>query len=101
MSYTDTVIADVGTDMFIECIASGIPDTVQYQWTKNGAVIPGSNDSILNLRDVSVNDIGEYECIPSNSEGTHNTSKTELYARSMLVKQLYAHTLLLNNYYFL
>ncbi len=84
VSYTDKIIADVGTNTSIECIANGIPDTIQYQWTKNGVAIPGSNGSMLNLHDVSVNDIGEYECVPSNSEGTHNTSQTELYARSML-----------------
>ena len=35
----------------------------------------------LIISDVSFDDIGEYECIPSNSEGTHNSATTQLDVR--------------------
>ena len=69
------VTADVGSDIItLEITASGDPDDITYVWKKNGVIIPGQTSNTLILNDVSGDDIGQYECIPSNSVGSHNSS---------------------------
>ena len=68
------VTADVGSDITLEITASGDPDDITYVWKKNGVIIPGKISNTLTLNNVSVDDIGQYECIPSNSVGSHNSS---------------------------
>ena len=68
------VTADVGSDVTLEIIASGDPDDITYVWKKNGVIIPGQTSNTLVLNNVSGDDIGQYECIPSNSVGSHNSS---------------------------
>ena len=66
--------ADAGSDVTLTVTASGDPDDITYVWKKNGVIIPGQTSNTLTLSDVSGDDIGQYECIPSNSVGTHNSS---------------------------
>ena len=66
--------ANAGSNITLEITASGIPDDITYVWKKNGVIIPGETSNALTLRGVSIDDIGQYECIPSNSEGSHNSS---------------------------
>ena len=73
-SSSGDVTADAGSDITLEITASGIPDDITYVWKKNGVIIPGETYNTLILNDVSENDIGQYECIPSNSVGSHNSS---------------------------
>ena len=73
-SSSGDVTADAGSDITLEITASGIPDDITYVWKKNGVIIPGETSNTLILNDVSENDIGQYECIPSNSVGSHNSS---------------------------
>ena len=68
------VTADAGSEITLEITASGIPDDITYVWKKNGVIIPGETSNTLILNDVSGDDIGQYECIPSNSVGSHNFS---------------------------
>ena len=68
------VTADVGSDITLEITASGDPDDITYVWKKNGVIIPGKKSNTLTLNNVSGDDIGQYECIPSNSVGSHNSS---------------------------
>ena len=70
--------ADAGSDVTLEITASGDPDDITYVWKKNGVIIPGQTSNTLTLIDVSVDDIGQYECIPSNSLGSHNSSIIQL-----------------------
>ena len=72
----------MGSNATISCMADGVPGPVTYTWRKDGVVILGQSEMTLTLRDVSVSDIGVYECVPSNSEGTLNTSRTQINARS-------------------
>ena len=72
------VTADVGSDITLEITASGDPDDITYVWKKNGVIIPGETSNTLILNDVSGDDIGQYECIPSNSVGSHNSSTIQL-----------------------
>ena len=73
-SSSGDVTADAGSDVALTVTASGDPDDITYVWKKNGVIIPGEASNILTLTDVSGDDIGEYECIPSNSVGSHNSS---------------------------
>ena len=66
--------ADAGSNITLEITASGIPDDITYVWKKNGVTIPRETSNILTLHGVSIDDIGQYECIPTNSEGSHNSS---------------------------
>ena len=70
--------ANVGSDVTLEITVSGDPDNITYVWKRNGVIIPGETSNILTLSDVSVDDIGQYECIPSNSLGSHNSSIIQL-----------------------
>ena len=73
-SSSGDVTANADSNITLEITASGIPDDITYVWKKNGVIIPGETSNTLTLRGVSIDDIGQYECIPSNSEGSHNSS---------------------------
>ena len=81
-SSSGDVTADAGSDITLEITASGIPDDITYVWKKNGMIIPRETFNTLSLIDVSIDDIGEYECIPSNSEGNHNSSIIQVDVKS-------------------
>ena len=70
--------AIAGSNITLDVTASGIPDDITYVWKKNGVIIPGETSNTLILNDVSGDDIGQYECIPSNSLGSHNSSIIQL-----------------------
>ena len=82
VSSSGDVLALKGSSVVLEVTASGIPDSITYQWKKNGAIIPSQNSRSLTLSPVDTTDIGSYECIPSNSLGTHNTSVIQVDLRS-------------------
>ena len=73
-SSSGDVTADAGSNITLEITASGIPDDITFVWKKNGVIIPGETTNTLILNDVSGDDIGQYECFPSNSVGSHNSS---------------------------
>ena len=73
---------DAGSDVTLEITASGIPDVITYVWKKNGVIILRETSNSLTLRNVSVDNIGQYECIPSNSEGSHNSSIIQVDVKS-------------------
>ena len=77
-SSSGDVTAIAGSNITLEITASGIPDDVTYVWKKNGVIIPGETSNTLTLSDVSGDDIGQYECIPINSVGSHNSSIIQL-----------------------
>ena len=81
-SSSGDVTAIAGFNITLEITAGGIPDDITYVWKKNGVIIPGEMSNTLSLIDVSINDIGEYECIPSNSEGNHNSSIIQVDVKS-------------------
>ena len=73
-SSSGDVTVDAGSDLTLEITASGDPDDITYVWKKNGVIIPGETSNTLVLNNVSGDDIGQYECIPSNSVGSYNSS---------------------------
>ena len=79
---TEDSIAEIGSSITLQCIAIGIPNTVEYQWKKNGVLLSQETTQSLVIANISLTDIGKYECIPSNDEGTYNTSVIQLDIRS-------------------
>ena len=77
-SSSGDVTVDAGSDVTLEITASGDPGDITYVWKKNGVIIPGETSNTLILNDVSGDNIGQYECIPSNSLGSHNSSIIQL-----------------------
>ena len=73
-SSSGDVTADAGSNVTLTVTASGDPDNITYVWKKDGVIIPGETSNTLILNDISGDDIGQYECIPSNSVGSHNSS---------------------------
>ena len=82
VSSSGDVVALIGSSVVLEVTASGIPHKITYQWKKNGDIISLQNSRSLTLSPVDTSDIGSYECIPSNSLGTHNTSVIQVDLRS-------------------
>ena len=73
-SSTGDIIADNGATVTLEVTAEGTPNNITYEWSKDGVVIPNEVSNTLTIDPISVNDIGEYECIPSNAAGSFNSS---------------------------
>ena len=77
-SSSGDVVFDSGSSTTLQVTSEGIPSTITYVWKKDGVTIPGETSNTLTISSVNVSNIGSYECIPSNSEGTHNTSVIQL-----------------------
>ena len=80
--------ADAGSNVALTVTANGDPDDITYVWKKNGVIIPRETSNILILYDVSPFDIGQYECIPMNSVGSHNSSIIQVDVECELMLKL-------------
>ena len=87
-SSSGDVTSNAGSDVTLTITASGDPDDITYVWKKNGVIIPGETSDTLTLNDVSGDDIGQYECIPSNSVGSHNSSIIQVDVNCEFQKQI-------------
>ena len=88
-SSSGVVTAEAGSDVTLTVTASGDPDYITYEWKKNGVIIPGERSNSLTLNDISSEDIGQYECIPSNSVGSHNSSVIQVNVNCKFNKLMY------------
>ena len=84
-SSSGDVVVDSGSSTTLQVTAEGIPSTITYVWKRNGVTILGETSNTLTISSVGVSDIGSYECIPSNSEGTHNTSVIQLDVKGYIM----------------
>ena len=82
ISSTGDVIAIRGSTVVLEVTAFGIPQSITYEWRKNGVVLTREVSNILTIDNVGFLDVGSYECIPSNVHGTHNSSVIQLSVES-------------------
>ena len=80
---TPSNILSRGDNVTLTCSARGGPDNV-FQWQKNGADLPGEDQTTLQLTDIDATDGGEYTCVVSNAAGNDSTSVT-LYIRPYIV----------------
>ncbi|MFM8421269.1 MAG: immunoglobulin domain-containing protein, partial [Verrucomicrobiota bacterium] len=62
-----------GARMNLAVMADGTPP-FQYQWYRNGSLIPGANDPLLRLSNADVADAGSYTVRISNGYGTTTSS---------------------------
>ena len=87
-SSSGDVTTDAGSNVILTVTASGDPDDITYVWKKDGIIIPGETSNSLILNDVSPFNIGQYECIPSNSVGSHNSSIIQVDVECKLTLKL-------------
>ena len=80
---TPSSILSRGDNVTLTCSARGGPDNV-FQWQKNGADLPGENQTTLQLIHIDTIDGGEYTCVASNAAGSDSTNVT-LYIRPYIV----------------
>ena len=80
---TPSNILSRGDNVTLTCSARGGPDNM-FQWQKNGADLPGENQTTLQLTDIDATDGGEYTCVVSNAAGNDSTNVT-LYIRPYIV----------------
>ena len=80
--------ADAGSNITLTVTASSDPDDITYVWKKDGVIIPGETSNTLILNNVSPFDIGQYECIPMNSVGSHNSSIIQVDVECELILKL-------------
>jgi hypothetical protein len=81
ISITGPQTVDVSSNAMIEVIASGIPNVLNYNWTRNGIQLDGETSSTLAISNVTTHYIGTYTCTPFNDRGTTNSSSTTLSVR--------------------
>ena len=80
--------AVLGEALVIEVVAGGSSSSLSFVWKKDGvtlsdsARIQGASTSSLSISEVTLADIGLYQCIPSNENGTFNSSLTQVNIRS-------------------
>lgn len=55
---------------------------IAYQWLKNGSVIPGATNSVLQLTSVGLNDAGAYTVTVSNGQGSVTSNVANLTVRT-------------------
>src|SRR5574337_397733 len=63
------------TSVTFTVAASGDPDTLGFQWKKNGAIIPGATESALQIPDVRPSDGGSYTVAVFDKTGAINSQK--------------------------
>ena len=74
--------------LVIEVVTGGSSSTLSFVWKKDGVRltdsdrIQGVGISSLSISAVALGDIGLYECIPSNQNGSFNSSITQVNIRS-------------------
>ena len=83
LTIVPSTILTFGDNVTLTCSARGGPDNV-FQWQKNGADLPGENQTTLQLTLVSAADGGEYTCVVSNTTSSDNTTVT-LYIRPYII----------------
>ena len=82
--------AVLGEALVIEVVTGGSSSALRFVWKKDGVIlsdsdrIQGASSSSLSISEVTLSDIGLYEFIPSNEDGSFNSSVTQVNIRSKL-----------------
>ena len=64
----ESTTADLATAVNLTCTAEGHP-APNYEWYKDGVLIPGETRSVLYIDESSPRDRGSYTCKAINSKG--------------------------------
>ena len=98
VSAPTVVEAVLGEALVIEVVTGGSSSTLSFVWKKDGVRltdsdrIQGTGTSSLRISAVTLGDIGLYESIPSNQNGSFNSSTTQINIISKLVMNACRHT---------
>ena len=71
------IYAKLGSDLKLKCEAD--QDNVEYKWFKNGFPMKSISSMVLQLRNVGINDEGQYQCKVSNIVGYMLSTVFELH----------------------
>ena len=88
VSAPTVVEAGLGEALVIEVVTGESSSALSFVWKKDGVRISdsdgiqGSGTSSLHISAIALGDIGLYECIPSNQNGSFNSSLTQVNIRS-------------------
>ena len=75
LNVTPSNILSRGDNVILTCSTRGGPDNM-FQWQKNGADLPGEDQTTLQLTDIDATDGGEYTCVVSNAAGNSSINTT-------------------------
>ena len=90
VSAPTTAEAVLGETLVIEVVTGGSSSVLSFVWKKDGVRlydsdrIQGASTSSLSISGVILSDIGLYEFIPSNENGSFNSSMSQVNIRSKL-----------------
>src|SRR5207253_727617 len=73
-------IVSVGSSVTMQVIAAGSP-TPTYQWRKNKVAIPGATSSSYTIASAQLGDIGSYDVVVTNSQGSLVSASTFVFAQ--------------------
>ena len=78
-----------GSEVVLRCEATG-NGTLNYQWRRVSGSLPsntrrGNDGQKLTLRNIQVDDSGQYYCEVDNEGGNVNSSKVQVTAKSQLL----------------
>ena len=68
-----SVIADAGCSVAFMCMTTGGPGNT-FQWSHNGHLLQGQNDTMLMVSNVSPESGGNYTCMVTNDGGNGSDS---------------------------
>ena len=74
----------VGDSVVFNVIASG-SGTLEYQWYHNNIIINGANQSLLKIKNISIQNAGAYKCVISNSCGNLTSDVVNLTVNTIPV----------------
>ncbi len=70
-------MVEPATSVSFEVTAGG-PAPLSYQWSFNGAIVPGATTNILTVTNVQLSDVGNYEVVVGNPNGSVTSSVAAL-----------------------
>ncbi len=73
-----------GADVVFNVVAAGTAP-LNYQWLKDGATIPGANNSSYTRSSITANDVGAYSVIVSNIAGTVTSTNASLAINTCVI----------------
>lgn len=73
----EDVAVSFGGDATFTVLADGTP-TLTYQWRKDGVDIAGANSASLNLSEVTEANVGDYDVVVSNGQGSVTSNSAAL-----------------------
>lgn len=84
VSQPTSVTTYAGLEASFSVMAWGDPAGLTYQWQKDGDDIEGATEATLTMTDVGVADVGSYQVVVSNSNGSTTSEAVSLVVQAPL-----------------